>query len=100
MQNVQASFQKATRIGQSSEFQFQQKSGSVKLQTLKGMVGWEVTTDPRYQKVCLCVATFIRLKPTIHEATFVAGDTATLLFVHAAHEISNATFYKLLENSK
>ena len=31
-------------------------------------------------------------------ATFVAGDTATLLFVCAAHEISNATFYKLLEN--
>ena len=25
------------------------------------------------------------LKPTIHEATFVAGNTATLLFVHAAH---------------
>ena len=39
-----------------------------------------------------------QLKLTIHEATFVAGDTATLLFVHAAHEISNATFYKLLEN--
>ena len=38
------------------------------------------------------------LKPTIHEATFVTGDTATLLFVHAAHEISDATFYKLLEN--
>ena len=61
VQNVQASFQKATRIGQSSEFQFQQKSGSVKLRTLKGVVGWEVTTDPQYQKVCLCVATFIRL---------------------------------------
>ena len=40
------------------------------------------------------------LKPTIHEATFVTGDTATLLFVRAAHEISNTTctFYKLLEN--
>ena len=37
------------------------------------------------------------VKPTIHEATFVAGDTVTL-FVCAAHEISNATFYKLLEN--
>ena len=61
VQNVQASFQKATRIGQSSEFQFQQKSGSVKLRTPKGAVGWEVTTDPQYQKVCLCVATFIRL---------------------------------------
>ena len=36
----------------------------------------------------------------IHKATFVAGDTATLLFVHAAHETSHATctFYKLLEN--
>ena len=29
-------------------------------------------------------------------ATFVTGDTATL-FVCAAHEILNATFYKLLE---
>ena len=38
------------------------------------------------------------LKPTIHEATFVAGDTAILFFVRAVHEISNATFYKLLEN--
>ena len=38
------------------------------------------------------------LKPTIHETTFVAGDTATLLFVRAAHEISNATFYNLPEN--
>ena len=35
---------------------------------------------------------------TIHETTFVAGDTITLFFVCAAHEISNATFYKLLEN--
>ena len=35
-----------------------------------------------------------KLKPTIHEATFVAGDKATLLFVRAAHEISND---KLLE---
>ena len=40
----------------------------------------------------------VNVKPTIHEATFVAGDVATLLFVRAAHEISNATFYKLLEN--
>ena len=39
------------------------------------------------------------LKPTIHEATFIAGNTATLLFVHVVHEISNATFYKLFENS-
>ena len=41
-----------------------------------------------------------RVKPTIHHTlgNFVAGDTATLLFVRAAHEISNATFYKLLEN--
>lgn len=61
VQNVQASFQKATRIGQSSEFQFQQKSDSVKLRTLKGVVGWAVTTDLQHQKVCLCVATFIRL---------------------------------------
>ena len=38
------------------------------------------------------------LKPTIHEATFVAGDTATLLFMCAVHGMSNATFYKLLEN--
>ena len=38
------------------------------------------------------------LKPTMHEATFVTGDTATLLFVRAVHEISNAVFYKLLEN--
>ena len=29
----------------------------------------------------------------VHEATFVTGDTATL-FVTAAHEISNVTFYK------
>ena len=42
----------------------------------------------------------LAFKLTIHEATFVAGDTATLLFVHAAHETSNATFYKLLENIK
>ena len=35
-----------------------------------------------------------KLKPTIHEATFVAGDKAILLFVRAAHEISND---KLLE---
>ena len=39
-----------------------------------------------------------KLKPTIHEATFVASNTATLLFVRAAHEILNAMFYKLLEN--
>ena len=38
------------------------------------------------------------LKPTIHEATFVTGGMATLLLVRAAHELSNATFYKLLEN--
>ena len=38
------------------------------------------------------------LKPTIHEATFVASDTATLLFVRVVHEILNAKFYKLLEN--
>ena len=40
------------------------------------------------------------IKPTIHEATFVGGDTATLLFVRAVHEISNATVYKLLENGQ
>ena len=40
----------------------------------------------------------ITIKPTIHEATFVASDTATLLFMRAVHEISNATFYKLFEN--
>ena len=28
----------------------------------------------------------------VHEATFVAGDTTTLLFMSAAHEISNVTF--------
>ena len=41
---------------------------------------------------------YMRVKPTIHEATFVTGDTATLLFVRAAHEISYGTFYKLLGN--
>ena len=33
------------------------------------------------------------LKPTIHEATFVVGDTATLLFVRAAH--GNIAWYIL-----
>ena len=33
------------------------------------------------------------LKPTIHEATFVTGDMATLLFVRAAHE--NIAWYIL-----
>ena len=33
-----------------------------------------------------------KLKPTIHEATFAAGDTAKLLLARAAHEKSNATF--------
>ena len=43
----------------------------------------------------------LMFKAAIHEATFFAGDTATLiLFVRAAHEISNATFYKLLENKQ
>ena len=45
--------------------------------------------------VCGMVVLF---KLTIHKATFVAGDTAALLFVHAVHELLNATFYKLLEN--
>ena len=40
----------------------------------------------------------VNLKPTIHEATFVTGDTATLLSVRAAHEISNAALCKLLED--
>ena len=34
-----------------------------------------------------------KLKPTIHEATFVAGDTATSLFVHAVH--GNIAWYIL-----
>ena len=49
-----------------------------------------------YTRLCIPLAISWRiLKLTIHEATFVAGDMATLLFVHmrAAHEISNATFY-------
>ena len=45
-----------------------------------------------------CESRVVSLKPTIHEATFVAGNTATLFFVHAAHEISHATFYKSLGN--
>ena len=56
---------------------------------------------PEWNRVLLLALACLQLcniKPTIHEATFVAGDTATLLFVHAAHEISNATFCKLLEN--
>ena len=55
---------------------------------------------PEWNRVLLPALACLQLcniKPTIHEATFVASDTATLLFVHAAHEI-NATFYKLFKN--
>ena len=34
----------------------------------------------------ILIALLLKLKPTIHEATFVADDTATLLFVRAAHD--------------
>ena len=40
-----------------------------------------------------------RIKPIIHEGTFVTHDKAALSSVHAAHEISHATFYKLLRKS-
>ena len=49
----------------------------------------------RFAINCLCP-----LKQTIHEATFVTGDKATLSFVHAAHEISHGTFYKSLGNRR
>ena len=48
--------------------------------------------------VLVCRTIFVDLKPTIHEATFVAGDMATLLFVRAAQEILHGTFYKSLGN--
>ena len=40
------------------------------------------------------------IKPTIHEATFVAGEKTTLLFVADGHEISDGTFYKSLGNRR
>ena len=42
----------------------------------------------------------VSVKPTIHEATFVAGDKTTLSFVPAVHEISHGTFYKSLGNRR
>ena len=38
------------------------------------------------------------INQTIHEAAIATGDMAVLLFVGVAYKISNATFYKLLEN--
>ena len=40
-----------------------------------------------------CPSAIHIVKPTIHEATFVAGDTTTLLFVRAAH--GNIAWYIL-----
>ena len=47
-----------------------------------------------------CKHKLMHIKSDHTRGDFVAGCTATLLFVRVAHEISNAiyTFYKLLEN--
>ena len=51
-------------------------------------------------KIHDCNGCGLGFKPTIHEATFVAGDIVTLLFVCAAHEILHGTFYKSLGNRR
>ena len=38
------------------------------------------------------------VKLTIYEASFVAGDKATLSFMRAVHEILHGTFYKSLRD--
>ena len=66
----------------------------ISLRFVHGQVGGWLQTH-----TCTSCTIMWNIKPTIHEATFVAGDT----YKHYSSwvlrmEISNATFYKLLEN--
>ena len=72
----------------------------ISCQLKEGLKGIENIEEDRtlYLSAMVCCTNFLMylLKQTIHEATFVTGDKATRLSVHAVHEMSHGTFYSRL----